>query len=178
MYSTSSLSSRTFLKSSRIAIGVLPSPGGVQVLAGALRTDRLPVVDLVGGVVRLAVGGVRVGSQIVRLRQLMLEEDDIGVEGATLAEPDPRLGDLRAGIEMLPDQTTIEVVEQVLIDHQVPFDLPHLVGCETDLAARPLHLDEVLGDLGDVRVVGPEPLVCLLLRPLPGRRLVPGADRA
>src|SRR6266545_1657155 len=109
-------------------------PRRIQILAGTTGEVRFPVELLIGVLVGLLIGGSRVCLLVLRLGQLVLEQHYVGVEWPPFPRPDPRLRDVRAGVELPVLVAAPVVVERVLVAHQVLLDLRDLVPGE---ARRP-----------------------------------------
>ncbi|MCI4065036.1 hypothetical protein MRQ36_21710 [Micromonospora sp. R77] len=154
----------------------MPSPLDVEILAGPLRHDVLPVVLLVGGLVSGTVVRLGMLAHVVRLGQLVSEQDQVLRQRVPLPQPDPRLGDVGRRVEPPHLDRAVVVPDRVVLDHQVLLDLVDLGRREGTAAVGAGGVGEVGGDLGDVRVVGAEPVV-RPVRPVERPHLVPRPDR-
>jgi hypothetical protein len=126
---------------------------------------------------RLAVRGAWVLMQVGRFSQLMFQQDEVLRQVVALPQPDPCLGDIRVGVEASADEASVEVVDQVLVEHQMLLDLVDFAGAEADGSGRAIDIHQMRRDVGDIAAVTPEGVVGTV-RPVPRSEVIDRADRA
>lgn len=128
-------------------------------------------------VVRLLDGGVGVGAQDARFDQLVLEQDQILGQMATVPQPNPRLDDVRISREPSRHTPTgLLVPESMLINHEVALDLRDLRPAEAHNATRPLDGAQLGDDIVDIAIVDPKTLDRVLRPSLGVGSVALGAD--
>lgn len=116
-------------------------------------------------------------GQVPRLGLLVVQQDQVLRQWPALAQPDPRLRDVRIGVEAPHLHAAVVVLDRVPLDHQVLLDRTDLGRRVARPAVQPRGRAEVADDVGHVAVIGAEAVV-RLVGPVEGADLVAGPDRA